>query len=230
MLLYASMITAVIHWQAQGIKNRTIIVITKPLMMMFLISWVIYTGWFQNHLPLMPLLWFVLALVFGLGGDIFLLLPGKWFPVGLGYFLLGHICTIIGFGGWISTRSLGVWLIPASLALLAGLVWMLHKLFIGLTEKRQRTLRGPVTVYALALFYVLFLAASRLFDPEWSKVPAALVTSAAFLFLLSDSMNAWHRFVFPIKHGRVWIMVSYHLAQLGFATGIIAHLTHGWMK
>ncbi|MCD6285147.1 MAG: hypothetical protein J7M39_04450, partial [Anaerolineae bacterium] len=43
-------------------------------------------------------LWFVVALVFSLAGDIFLMLPDeKWFVPGLLAFLVGHLCYIVGF-------------------------------------------------------------------------------------------------------------------------------------
>ena len=41
--------------------------------------------------------WFVIALVFSLGGDVLLMLPQDLFVAGLASFLIGHVCYVIGF-------------------------------------------------------------------------------------------------------------------------------------
>jgi uncharacterized membrane protein YhhN len=57
--------------------------------------------------------------------------------------------------------------------------------------------------------------------PGW---PIAAVISAsvgALLFFASDSMLAWDRFLKPLSHARLRVMVTYHLGQVGIILGAI---------
>ena len=51
--------------------------------------------------------WFVIALVFSLLGDIFLMLPSDKFVFGLGAFLLGHVAYTVG----LNLHTEGLWLL-----------------------------------------------------------------------------------------------------------------------
>jgi hypothetical protein len=57
-----------------------------------LILWFVQVGGLEGRL-----LWFGLGLVFSLAGDIFLMLPSRFFIAGLIAFLLGHVFYIFGF-------------------------------------------------------------------------------------------------------------------------------------
>ena len=48
-----------------------------------------------------------------------------------------------------------------------------------------------------------------------------LAAVAAALFVASDSMIAWSRFVAPFAAAPVAIMVTYHLAQAGFVLSLL---------
>jgi uncharacterized membrane protein YhhN len=39
------------------------------------------------------------------------------------------------------------------------------------------------------------------------------------LFYASDSMLAWDRFLKPLSHARLRVMVTYHLGQIGIILG-----------
>ena len=43
----------------------------------------------------------------------------------------------------------------------------------------------------------------------------------AGLFYVSDALIAWNRFVAETRHGRVAIMVTYHLAQVGLVLSLV---------
>ena len=89
---------------------------------------------------------FVVALVFSLAGDVFLMLPDedRWFAFGLGSFLLGHIAFVVMF----ADRGFDRWPIAgvavAGCALLLGTVFA-HRLFDLL----------PVVLLILYLFYAV---------------------------------------------------------------------------
>jgi hypothetical protein len=72
---------------------------------------------------------------------------------------------------------------------------------------------------------MLFSALMTNFNPEWDFMPSILVSGGAFFFLVSDIMNAWVRFVGLIPNHRVWIMVTYHFAQISIAVGVAIHFT-----
>ena len=145
--------------------------------------------------------WFVIALVLSLAGDVFLMLPGDLFVLGLGSFLLGHIAYIAGM------HVIGTDAKPLLLG--AGLVLALLGL-VGRTILRavrggpDAAMAGPVMAY-MAVISVMVAKAFGTGHP--------LVIIGASLFYLSDSLIAWNRFCRPIRHGSVAVMVTYHLAQ-----------------
>jgi uncharacterized membrane protein YhhN len=45
--------------------------------------------------------------------------------------------------------------------------------------------------------------------------------AGAFLFCVSDALIGWTRFVSDIANSRVYIMVTYHLAQTGLVLSLL---------
>jgi uncharacterized membrane protein YhhN len=52
-------------------------------------------------------------------------------------------------------------------------------------------------------------------------LPAALVSAGSVLFYASDGMLAWDRFINPLSHARLRVMVTYHLGQFGILGGAL---------
>ena len=52
----------------------------------------------------------------------------------------------------------------------------------------------------------------------------AVLPAGALLFFISDSLLAYDRFTRKTPAIRLWVMVTYHLAQFGLAAGFIAAL------
>lgn len=144
--------------------------------------------------------WFVAALVLSLAGDVFLMLPTDRFVLGLGAFLLGHVAYVGGFvaGG---LEPLGVALGAGAVVLVVGPVGL--RIVRGARE-RDAALALPVTVYITVISVMVACAAG-------SGLPVAFAGAALFAF--SDSLIGWTRFVAPIRHSSVAIMVTYHLGQ-----------------
>jgi uncharacterized membrane protein YhhN len=86
-----------------------------------------------------------------------------------------------------------------------------------------RKLTGPTLFYALLINLMLFSALLSLFRPDWSLVPALLVSLGALFFYISDLLNAWIRFVNPLRSGRVAVMVTYHLGQFLLIIAVVLH-------
>lgn len=141
-------------------------------------------------LPDRPLL--AVGFVFYAGGDLALLEKGRWFLVGLGSFLIGHLCVIAGLlaGAPPDPVGLGAGLI------LAGVMTTL--LWPGL----RGPLRAAVPVYAAALAGLLAAAVAR----------SPLCGLGAGIFLLSDALLAWNRFRTPFRGAETAVLVTYYTA------------------
>ena len=228
-VLLAALIFAVLEWFFEYKKIKQGIYLTKPTVMLLLIAWV----WFYADVPLLmsgintsSVIWFVLGLFFCLGGDVFLMLPERFFLPGLISFLVGHICYIIGFGIPIPpTGSETIALIIAVILIfVAG--WVYVHLASGMRASGKERMRIPVLFYTVVIVLMLFSALMTLFNSEWDLLPSVLVSVGAFIFFVSDIMNAWVRFVALIPNHRLWIMSTYHLAQMCIAVGAALHYSN----
>jgi len=228
LLIIAALIFAALEWFFEYRKNLWGIYLTKPTVMLLLIVFL----WFYVDVPTSMLglntssvIWFVFGLLFCLGGDIFLMLPARFFLPGLIFFLLGHIFYIAGFGMPFPPEGSEITslVIAGILVVVAG--WVYVRLANGMRATGQDRMRIPVLFYTIVISLMLFSALLSLFRNEWFILPALLVSCGALLFLISDIMNAWARFVGPIPNHRVWIMSSYHLAQVGITVGAAIHFS-----
>ena len=86
-------------------------------------------------------------------------------------------------------------------------------------------MRIPVLFYTVVIVIMLFSALMTLFNADWNLISSILVSIGAVLFFVSDVMNAWVRFVARIPNHRLWIMSTYHLAQLCIAVGVALHFS-----
>ncbi|MEU8761632.1 lysoplasmalogenase [Streptomyces sp. NPDC048659] len=144
----------------------------------------------------------VAALLFGWGGDVFLLSGADWaFLVGMGCFAVGHVCYLVLFGrrrtSGVRAAVYGVVLLGAVLALWPGL---------------PAELRVPVAGYSLLLTAMAYRAGSL-------GPPAA---AGGALFLLSDLLIAtgvagWPQLPAP----GFWVMATYIAAQCLLTEGAL---------
>src|SRR3954454_21049560 len=90
--LALTLVIAVVDWIAVVTERRTVEYVCKPATMVGLIATVLALT------PNDPTIrvWFVIALVCSLAGDVFLMLPRDLFVPGLVAFLLGHIAYVVG--------------------------------------------------------------------------------------------------------------------------------------
>jgi len=136
--------------------------------------------------------------------------------LGLGSFLLAHVAYIFFF---LRVKKINLprrkWSIPVTLCIVAYIAVLLVWLQGGLGD-----LRVPVLVYALALGGML-LAAIQAFDPK-SGSPAIICIPGAVLFVISDSLLAIDKFLYPFAAAALVIMLTYGLAQLLLVQGATA--------
>jgi len=154
--------------------------------------------------------WFVAALVCSLAGDVLLMLPRDLFVPGLGAFLVGHLCYVVGF--WTHRPATGP-LVIAVVVVLALVVPLARRILAAIARSGQAGEFGaPVAAYIVVIAVML---ASALATGN------VLAGAGAVLFVASDSMIAWDRFVRSWGWAPVAIMVTYHLGQAGLVASLV---------
>ena len=152
--------------------------------------------------------WFVAALVLSLAGDVALMLPKEQFVGGLAAFLLAHVCYLGGF----FAAGLGGPALVISLVVTAVVLAPVARRVLQGVQANEPALQVPVLAYLVVIGTMLAAAVA-------SGNPIAAV--GAVLFVASDSMIAWSKFVKPFAAAPVAIMVTYHLAQAGFVLSLL---------
>ena len=184
---------------------------TKPLPLVLLLVVIAMSG---PGYPF-PIVLFVVGLLFGLLGDVLLLMQGrKAFILGLISFLVGHLFYIVGFN--IEPVKQSIWmfifLLPMGLAF-----WLLMKLILPHVKK---PLRFPVWAYGFVLVMMSYSSLLTSLRSDWKTTGVVLSIFGGILFLTSDMMLAVDRFV-RAKFG-VWVMVTYHLAQMAIIAAVLS--------
>ena len=215
-LLWFALIVAVLDWIAVAKKRIRLEYVTKSAVMLILLLWVWQVSGFQGQM-----LWFGLGILFSLAGDIFLMLPRERFIAGLVSFLLAHISYIIGLNNLLPDINLAS-LVLAAFVILAS-VTVTRRIITGIAVKGEERLKIPSLVYSAAISLMLYSALLTLVNPGWSFVSALPVSVGALLFYLSDISLAWIKFVAPLSHARLRIMVTYHLGQILLVLGAAIH-------
>ncbi len=191
---------AVIDWYAADKPDRRIEKVAKPLVLVLLIAAALATDAFDQTVKV----WFVVALVLSLIGDVVLMLDEAPFIGGLGAFLLAHIAYIIGMAQVdlsLVATLVGIGAIAAPLALIAP------PLLRAVAKRANTALTAGVVGYVLVISSMVVVAIST---RQW------LVIAAALFFYVSDSLLGWDRFVAPLPHGKLMVHATYHIAQVGF--------------
>jgi uncharacterized membrane protein YhhN len=211
------LILAILDWIAAEKKWKPIEYVAKPGTMLALLWWIGQSvGWGGS------MLWFTLGAVFCLAGDVFLMLPKDMFIFGLLAFLVGHVFYVVGLNNVAPFINLWGGVLIILLAIYLG--WLYPRLVKGLNAKGKGGLKIPVLIYSLVISLMVYSALMTWNRPGWSTIPAILVSGGAVLFYSSDSMLAWDRFIRPLSHARLRVMVTYHLGQIGIILGAVLHV------
>ena len=195
---------------ARGLNLTWLAVLCKPLPVLAMAAWVHQQMRKQPHTARYGA-WLRAGLLLGMLGDILLEKPPDLFLFGLVSFLLGHICYVIGMWREQPTPRL------ARLApiLLFGAV-MLLVLWPGL-----RALRVPVVIYTTVIVLMGWRAWARVTEGPSMRPDAWAGALGATLFLFSDGMLAYHRFVAPLPMAGYMIILTYWAGQLGLARSVL---------
>ncbi len=143
----------------------------------------------------------ITALVFSLVGDVFLLLPSDKFVHGLVSFLIAHLFFIaafaLGFGPYLEIS----YLIPSAIYAVV---------FLWVLLSKTGNLKIPVLVYSLVLMVFLWQASGRFYYLADSS--SSLILTGAVLFIVSDTVLAYDRFVRSYKFSSALIHSTYWAA------------------
>jgi uncharacterized membrane protein YhhN len=194
--LLAFWVFAVVDWFAVSRERRRLEHVAKPAT---LAAVLVYAASSPGPSP-----WLIAALALSLLGDVYLMLPDDRFIAGLSAFLLGHLAYVVAFAS--PPGAVLVWFAIVLLATSPFAVRILRGAPSG------GGFRPAVIVYMLV---IAVMVASALASGRWSAAIGAV------LFLCSDTMIAWSRFVAPFPAAAVAIIVTYHLGQWALVESLI---------
>lgn len=154
--------------------------------------------------------WLLAALAFSLVGDVCLMLDGLFIP-GLVAFLCAHVCYIRLFAldaPWLPRRTP----LAACLLLAAGV-------YSALWGHLPAELRLPVAAYVLVIALMAAQAVGRALVR--ASRAARCVAYGALLFMLSDTLLAFDRFVHPLAWASLGVLGTYYAAQWLIVHGML---------
>lgn len=187
---------------------------SKPFIVPSLIGYYVFS---RGNKPLCII--FLIALFFSWAGDV-LLMWDRYFLIGLLAFLISHL-------GYVMT-------------------WRKHSNPIhheALTGLQRLRMAFPIILYGTGMVVVLLPALDKMKIPvllyaavlTWMVLQALFrygrtnassfryVLAGSVLYMLSDSILAFNKFVQPVNHASFWIMLTYTAAQFLLVTGILRH-------
>jgi uncharacterized membrane protein YhhN len=204
-LLGVAALMAAGDWAAVAAGNKRLEYFCKPATMVALIG----AAATIHPAVVAQQRWWLLALALGLCGDVLLMLPRDRFVAGLAAFLLGHVAYIAGFSAaGASGLTALLWLVP----LLVVLAVVLPPVIRGVLRGGREKLVAPILFYALV---ICVMAASAL--ASGSRLAAA----GALLFVVSDGLIAYRRFVIDRAWMALAIIVTYHLGQAALVLSLV---------
>lgn len=152
---------------------------------------------------------FVIGLSLSLAGDVFLMLPSDRFILGLASFLAAHVAYIVGF---VIAGPEPLLLLLGLVVVAVGVVLVGRPLVRKVRAGDQADFAAPVMAY-MGVISVMVVTAIGTGNP-WG-------IAGALFFYASDATLGWNRFVAEIPHGRLAVMVTYHLAQFCLVLSLI---------
>jgi len=152
---------------------------------------------------------FILGMIFALLGDCFLLWEtDEFFKIGLGSFLIMQICYSVTFNRKRRLPQTKDYIIPAGIVVFGLAV-------LAILWKDLAEMKIPVALYTTAIVIMAIFAYLR--HPKLRGYKEVLL--GVVLFIISDSLLGYNKFIGSIPQGRILVMVTYMLAQYFIVTG-----------
>jgi uncharacterized membrane protein YhhN len=221
------LVVFLLDWLAVGFSWRKLECFLKPMSMIMVMIWTLAAaGGTVDHLLILLLI----AQAAGLAGDVFLLLSARWFLLGLGAFLVGHLF-YIGIMGWqisIAVREFGLqngligWLVLI-IVMWGAMLWLFYRIIAPKTPRLTMPLLlwTSIQVYGWILSGLVMMSILVIITAAPISPLLIFLLVGTLLFFVSDSLLAYDRFKRKMPKVRLWIMVTYHLAQFSLAAGFL---------
>lgn len=207
-LLVLTGVAAVVDWVAVARQQHRLELAAKPLTLVLLLA-AAATADLGDAKP-----WVLAALALGLAGDVALMFsrgeePDGPFLLGLASFLAGHVAYLVAFSRFgLHTAQL----VAGLLVVVGSSAFTVPAVLSAARRHGGRELAAVVGIYAATLGAMAALAVGT----------GSLATAAGgLLFLSSDTVLAWNRFVRPLAYGPLAVIVTYHLAQVLIVVGLL---------
>ena len=190
--------------------------ISKPLIVPALIGYFITAV--SPNLPATFKKAVIAALVFSWLGDVLLMFQPNseiFFLLGLGSFLIAHLCYIVFFHQVRVRENIA----PKPLLLIPVVLY--YATLINILLPFLGNMKIPVLVYGVVISFMLLLAMHTL----WVKTrsPGQWMMLGALLFVISDSILAINKFYQPFELAGVLIMLTYGMAQFFIVKGAVKY-------
>lgn len=199
----AFLITAIIYLFLVCFISYPVNTILKPLPLVCLII-----GVLQTDVRQWPKTLILIALGFSLLGDIVLTLPIKLqIELGIGCFLLAHICYITLFLKSFKFNKVHFLYYVPVLVMMGAIAYTIIP-YLG-------ALVIPVMIYFCVLVFMVFSAFQV-------KREAFCIGSGALFFMISDLTLALNLFIYPQTDVRIFVMFTYYVAQFLLTWGLVS--------
>jgi uncharacterized membrane protein YhhN len=205
-----------------GMKDWYLLVfICKPALLIILSSWFFFNS---RRVGDRFTLLIQAGLFFSLIGDVALMLQHLDrfnFLIGLGAFMIAHLCYALAFGhNIIEAGPGGNLLVPTVLS--AGVLAFGFFFAYDLLPYVDEGVAMPVVVYACAIS-LMGVGASFRFSRTFHRSFLLVLVGAVF-FIASDSILAVNRFMKPLDHAEWSVMLTYGIGQFLIAAGALTHV------
>lgn len=209
-----------LHLIAGSLDFDLVVLVTKPLLLTSLLIYFIFKtrrlhyGLFRNLM--------VWGFFFSLMGDSLLMFQSgskEFFMGGLGAFFIAHICYLWAFTKVYRDQEIEIikkqgW----TMVLILGYGFF----FFRLLQDNLGAMMGPVIAYIAVITLMLLMAINR-----YGRVGNRsfwLIAVGAVLFVISDSVLAWAKFMHPVNAAHLLIMGTYGTAQLCIMFGALSQV------
>jgi uncharacterized membrane protein YhhN len=195
------------HLVSVILRNEKLRVVTKVCLMPLLLT-IYVLGADRLFVPV------ILALIFGWGGDVFLIKGSdlRFFRLGLASFLIGHLCYISSFVYFTGTFNMPAFIVSAAAAVLLG--FAVHSIIRPVKAMNLPAICYEIIILLMSLSALQLLLYRR---DEWGL----LIFAGSLCFLISDAILAYFTFRTRPKYGDFFVILSYLAAQSGIIWGIM---------
>ncbi len=194
--------------------------ICKPALMLTLGLYYVFAQREKSETLSKPV---VLAILFSCAGDTLLMLQSyadNFFMYGLAAFLVAHVFYIFAYRQhqWADTTNAlqGLQKIRYAFPVVLSGTGLAVVLYARLGD-----LKLPVLLYAVVITVMVLQALFRF--GKTTSASFAMVFGGAMLFMISDALIAINKFLEPLPHANLWIMITYITAQYLIVMGLIRY-------